>query len=223
MTFNDLFNDIYSSMMQEATSNNDTHIIKEKLYPKINAILSTPVGDRKFKQLVGMFMDKNAVKLHKSGPCDMIPFGDIDKAGFFNLFKIDSKEVVGYVDEVIQHMGAKGKFLLLRNNPIFFVFYCCIRYYTIKKDTKGVNTALAIYALSNYPSVYSTSFKYNPNEAVMQYTMDNISDKFIMKQGKHVFGGLFLSINHSYDFLKPYINDASDKEIIRFIQRIRND
>ena len=57
----------------------------------------------------------------------------------------------------------------------------------------------------------------------MQYTMDNLSEKFLMKQGKHLFGGLFLSINHSYQFLKPYMEDASDKEIIRFIQRIRND
>ena len=221
MSFGDFYQEI-CSCMTEATKT-DTHIIKEKLYPKIESVLSTSAGDRKFKQIVGMFMDKNSVKLHKSGPCDMIPFGDIDKQMFYNLFKIDGKEVVSYVDEVVKTLGTNSDFKLLRNNPIFWVFYCCIRYYTLKKDQKGINTALAIYALSNYPSVYSTSFKYKPNEAVMQYTMDNLSEKFLMKQGKHLFGGLFLSINHSYQFLKPYMEDASDKEIIRFIQRIRND
>ena len=44
-----------------------------------------------------------------------------------------------------------------------------------------------------------------------------------MKQGGHVFGGLFLSINNSFRFLKQFMKDASDLEFIRFIQRIRND
>ena len=57
----------------------------------------------------------------------------------------------------------------------------------------------------------------------MQYTMDNLSEKYLMKQAGHVFGGLFLSINHSYEFLKSHMDDSSDVEIIRFIQRIRND
>lgn len=199
----------------------DTHIIVENLYPRIASILDTPLGDRKFKQLVGAFMDKNNEKLHTSGPVYLIPFADIDKAQFFTLFKIEQKEVEKIVEEILKAMP--GDFKLLKGNPIFWVFYCCIRYYTLKKDDKGLNTSLAIYALAAYPSVFHVFFKYPPNEAVMQYTMDNLSEKYLMKQGGHVFGGLFLSIKHSYKFLESSIKDASDKEVIRFIQRIRND
>lgn len=209
-------------MMEDANSIT-SYIIKEKLYPKIEAVLSTSIGDKKFKQIVGAYMDRNSVKLHTSGPVYMIPFGDTDKAMFFNLFKITGKEVTKYVEEVTKKISSTSDFKLLHNNPIFWVFYCCIRYYTIKKDKKGINTSLAIYALSVYPSLFSVFFKYGANEAVMQYTMDNLSEKYIMKQGGHVFGGLFLSINHSYEFLSPFMIDAADKEIIRFIQRIRND
>ena len=200
-----------------------SHIIKERLYPKIEAVLSTPAGDRKFKQIVGSYMDKNSTKLHTSGPVHMVPFGDMDKQMYFNLFNITAKEVTAMVDEITKKISTQTDFKLLHNNPIFWVFYCCIRYYTLKKDQKGLNTALAIYALSVYPSLFSLFFKYGANEGVMQYTMDNLSEKYLMKQAGHVFGGLFLSINHSYDFLKNTIPDASDLDIIRFIQRIRND
>jgi hypothetical protein len=201
----------------------NSYILKNNLYPKIEAVLSTPIGDRKFKQIVGSYMDRNSAKLHTSGPVYMIPFADTDKAMFFSLFNITAKDVQVYVDEITKSISATTDFKLLRNNPIFWIFYCCIRYYHIKKDTKGLNTALAVYALSVYPSVFSVFFKHGANEAVMQYTMDNLSEKYLMKQGGHLFGGLFLSINHSYEFLKQFIVDASDAEAIRFIQRIRND
>ena len=219
-----MFDNIYEfvdNFIIEAST--DSRIIVEKLYPKIDAVLSTSQGDKKFKQLVGNYMDRNSVTLHKSGPTKMIPFGDNDKAMFYQLFNIDEKEVKGYVKEVTSKLGITSDFLLLTNNPMFWIFYCCIRYYTLKKDTKGINTALAIYALSVYPSVFSVFFKYGANEGVMQYTIDHLSEKYLIKQGGHLFGGLFLSIQHSYSFLAPSIKEGADKDIIRFIQRIRND
>lgn len=213
---------LFDSVFTEADKAS-SYIIKEQLYPKIATILDTPVGDRKFKQLVGNYMDRNSVKLHTSGPMYMIPFGDVDKGEFFKLFEMKSSDVEKMVVTITKSISATTDFKLLKGNPIFWVFYCCIRYYTIKKDDKGLNTSLAIYALSAYPSVFHVFFKYPPDQGVMQYTMDNLTEKYLMKQGGHVFGGLFLSIKHSYEFLKPAMIDASDAEIIRFIQRIRND
>lgn len=215
--------DAIDELFSEAESSEASHLMLDAMYPRISAVLSTPAGDKRFKQIVGAYMDRNNEKLHTSGPVYMIPFGDVDKAQFFTLFKIEPKEIQDLVIKITEKINNKSDFKLLRNNPIFWVFYLCIRYYTLKKDEKGLNTALVIYALSVYPSVYHVFFPHQPNEAVMQYTMDHLSEKYLMKQAGHVFGGLFLSIKHSYAFLNPYLKDASDAEIIRFIQRIRND
>ena len=202
----------------------DTYFTVNEIYPKVEKTLSTTNGDRQFKRLVGSFMDRNSEKLHTSGPVYLIPFGDKDKAEYFKLFDINASEIRTVVDKVITATtGSKSDFKLLRGNPIFWLFYCCIRYYHLHNDEKGLNTALAIYALSVYPSIFSRLFKYGANEAVMQYTMDHLSEKFIMKQQGHVFGGLFESIKHSYAFLSPFMADGNDKEVIRWIQRIRND
>lgn len=204
-------------------SDNNTKIMLQKLYPIIESKLSTPVGDRKFKQLVGQYMDRNNEKLHTSGPVYLIPFGDTDKQGYYDLFEIDPKEVVSLVNDVLKGMNAVGEFKLLKNNPIFWIFYLCIRYYYIKNDKQGLNVSLAIYALAVYPSVFHKYFKYEVDAGVMQYTIDNLTEKFIIKQQGHIFGALFVSIQHSFDFLKGSMKGCEDKEIIRFIQRIRND
>lgn len=214
--------DLFDEILLEA-NDSDSHICMERLYPKVEKLLSTPVGDKKFKQLVGKFMDKNNEKLHTPGPQYLIPFADNDKAEYFNLFDIDIKEVVSMVDDITESLGSKSDFKLLRGNPIFWVFYCCIRYYHLKKDKQGLNCALAIYALAAYPSVFSLFFKYEPNPGVMQYTMDNLSEKYLIKQEGSIFNGLFKSINNSFNFLSQFMKDGSDKEVIRWIQRIRND
>ena len=213
-----------ADIITEASASGKGYIVRDRLYPAIQATLSTPVGDKKFKQFVGSFIDRNSSKLHTSGPVYLIPFADIDKSIVYQIFGIDQKMVVDIVKDVIKEIGgSKSEFKLLTNNPIFWVFYCCIRYYHIKKDKKGINTALAIYALADYPAVFSTFFPNGVNEPTMQYTIDSLTDKFIIKQAGHIFGALTISIEHSYKFLSPYMVDCHDKEIIRFIQRIRND
>ena len=201
----------------------DTYIIKTKLYPIVESVLSTSMGDRKFKDAVGKFIDRNNDKLKTPGPLYMIAFTDIDKAEFFNIFGISPDDVVKLAIEITSTINASD-FKYLKQNPVFWLFLCCIRYYTIKKDVKGVNTALIIYSLSVYPSIFNKYFKYEVSSpGVMAYTIDSLTDKFIIKKQNHIFGALTFSIQNSYKFLQRALIDGSDKECIRFIQRIRND
>ena len=217
-----------AEMMLEAVDLSKSYIIRDQLYPKVATVLKTPVGDRRFKMTVGKFVDKNADKLHTSGPQYMIPFADIDKGMFYKVFDITEKEINEITKQVIALLrGQSGTadFKLLSNNPIFWLFYCVIRYYSTEtKDTRGLNTALIIYALAVYPSIFSKYFKFGVSDVgAMQYTVDHLTEKFILKKTGHVFGMLTTSIQNSYNFLKESIGDGSDKEVVRFIQRIRND
>ena len=55
LVYENSVDEIYELITEAA---NDTHIMLENLYPKIEAVLSTPRGDRIFKNLVGRFMDR---------------------------------------------------------------------------------------------------------------------------------------------------------------------
>lgn len=217
-----LFDDIMgSSLMMEAST--ETHMIRDAIYPQVEKTLSTPKGNREFREAVRKFIDKNHANLYTSGPVNMVAFTDMDKKAFFDIFDMDENEVKKVITEMTKTVNDKANWRLMRQNPIFCLFYECIRYYTLKKDTSGINTALAIYALSVYPSVFSVSFKYGANAQVMQYTVDNLTQKHLFKQMGNVFSTLMASIQNSYRFLQPGFADSPDSEIIRWTSRIRND
>jgi hypothetical protein len=204
-------------------SSSDTYIVRDALYTRIATVLNNEHMDRKFKQLVGDFIDKNNTKLRTPGPQYMIAFGDRDKKGFYDVLGFTEEEIIDVVVKVTSNLNSSN-FHYLRKNPILWILYYCIRYYTLKKDSKGLNTALAIYALAVYPALFDGYFQYEVSDpGCMAYTMDNLTQKFIFKQQGHLFGALTFSIQQSYKFLKTGVVDGSDMEAIRFIQRIRND
>lgn len=214
-------NQYQSSIKME--SGEETYIITNDIYPIVSKVLSTPQGDKKFRELIRRFIDRNSSKLQTAGPVYLVPFTDADKEEFFHLFNTTKAELNASITTMTKMVNDKASWKLLRQNPIFCLFYECIRYYTLKKNETGVNSSLAIYALAVYPSVFSMVFQYGADPDVMQYTMDNLSAKYILKQSKNVFNGLVVSIQNSYKFLKESIIDGNDKEVLRFIARIRND
>lgn len=206
----------------EASTSNST-IIRDEIYPIIESVLSTPEGNKLFAKEVEAYINRHSEALHEPCPITLIPFADNDKAIFFGLFGIKDSDIKKIIHEMTTAVSDQANFKLVRQNPIFTVFYCCIRFYTLKNDQVGINRSLIIYALSAYPSIFSKYFKHGANPGVMKYTADTLTNKFIIKQQGHVFGALNVSIQNSYKFLKPFFKDGNDTEVIRFIQRIRND
>lgn len=202
---------------------NSSYLFRDNIYPNVEAVLSTPQGNKDFREMVRKYIDRNATKLNTAGPVYLVPFTDNDKNGYFKLFNINKADVVKVITEYTKSVTSMSDWKLMRNNPIFFVFYCCIRYYTITKNESGVNTALAIYALAAFPSVMDKYFKYGANPAVMQYTIDHMTEKFMIKQKHTLLATLCASITNSYQFLKPDFVDMEDIKVTKFIQRIRND
>ena len=221
-TFDKLYYGL-DDVFTEATGKAETTIIREQIYPIVEKVLSDPNGDRKFRLLVKKFLDKNASKLNTAGPTYMIPFTDDDKEEFFKCFGTSKNDLVKPIVKMTNLVNDKAGWKSLRQNPIFCLFYCCIRYYTIKKDEKGLNTALIIYALSVYPSRYSVFFQYGANPDIMDYTIDNLSARFLFKKEGSVLATLLSSIKNSYEFHKKDFPEGTDDSVISWVSRIRND
>lgn len=218
----DLYGDEMYELTNEATAVK-SYVLRDAIYPGVEAVLKTPAGDRQFKKLVEMFIDRNSEKLNEPCPINLIAFTDNDKNDYYRLFNTSEPILKKVIKEALTNVSDVAKFRLVNQNPIFVVLYCVIRYYTLKKDTKGVNIATAIYALAAYPSIFSKYFKYGANEGVMRYTADQLTEKYIFKTAGNVFGALTTSMNSSYSFLKPFFTTMEDVEVVRFIQRVRND
>lgn len=217
-----LNSEVFTEVSQNLNPIPHTFFMRDELYSKVSECLKDPINDRKFKALVGKYIDNNHTKLHTIGPLYQIVFYN-EKKDFFNCFSTSEKEINAIASKVIAKIPSNSKFKYLTNNPIFWLFYCVIRYYYLKNDTQGLNTALIIYAIAVYPSVYKLVFPHQPNPGIMQYTIEHLSERFIIKQQGDLFGMLYSSINRSFEYHKQFMETFTDGQIISFIERIHND
>ena len=210
-------------VVEEATTLQETFLIRDRIYPTVEKVLSSPEGHRKFSNAVAAFVNRNASKLQAIGPVYLIPFTKNDEANFFEIFGIDEKEVVAIVKEVTSMINEKARWMLITQHPLYTVLFCAARYYTIKKDSKGLNNVLIITALAFYPSIFSKYFEYEPDKNVMHYTIDNLSERFTIKKVNTIFSTLTVTIQSAWKYHEKNIIHGADENCTRFIQRVQND
>lgn len=209
------------AFMEAAVKN--TTILKDLIYPIVEKTFTTQANVRKYKMLISQFFEKNTPKLTTPGPQYLIVFGDADKDEFYKLFGITKEEIVFAMKNVIKSAGSSAEFKYLTNNPFLSFLYYIIRYFTLHHDDKALNATLGLFSIDVYWSIFTKYFPNGVIEPVMNYTIDNLTDKFIIKKAGTIFGALTESAKHSYEFHKSKIRTGNDPDCIAFLQRIRND
>lgn len=207
--------------MLEAASVNK--YIMNAIYPKIKKTLDDGSNRAAFSRLVGQYVNNNREILEAPGPTKQMVFPSSEHDKYYKLFDISASEVKSVIKIAVSHINSKAQFQLVQNNPIFCLFYGVLRYFTINKDLKGLNAALMVTVISNYPSIFRKYFAYPLDPLVVQYTVDNLSGHYILKTSNTIFDALLTIIQNSYKFHAKNFVEGSDQSIINFIQRVRND
>lgn len=201
----------------------DTTILRDRLYPKVEECLKVPANVKKLKKIISDFVEKNTDKLTTPGPQYLIVFGDQDKDLYYKLFEMKKEEVLSAMKDVVKETGSKSDFKYLLGNPFLALLYYIIRYFTYHKDEKALNGCLSMFAIDVYWSIFTKYFPNGVLEPFMNYTIDNLTDKFIIKKAGTIFAALTESARRSYGFHESKIKSGNDAECVSFMQRIRND
>lgn len=216
-------NEIVEELLLMEASIEHTFKLKAVVEKSIFTVLSTPEGRRKYKRIQDEYINRNMEKLSTAGPMYLIVFGDNDQKAYLDLFSINKEDIKAAVTEITAKTGSNSDFKFLRQNPILVVLYFCIRYFTLENDKQGVNATLAIFALGIYWSKFTKYFPKGVIGPVMEYTIDNMTEKFMIKKCGNIFNTLVTSINQSYNFHKKRFYEGGDDDVVAFMQRISND
>ena len=103
------FGDMIDPMYYAEASNTITYNIRDSLYPKIEAVLGTDTGKKKFNNIIGKYVSRNNDKLMTAGPQYLIPFTYADKDEYFKLFDITDSEVNKIIDKTTKEVNDKMK------------------------------------------------------------------------------------------------------------------
>lgn len=159
------------------------------LYPYIEKAFSNKNLSNKYQMAIKKFIDRNHEALFAIGPLHRIYFKDDDRELLYNIIGISEKKVLEIMKEDKLYVSYSKKWNFM--TPFRLMALFVVRYYTIKKMEKEKQNAIMYLVFSFYWSLQVRQFPYPPNENVMNYTINNLSNKYKLKQ----LGNLYASLD----------------------------
>lgn len=198
-------------MATESKSSNS--VLLNELYPLIEKGLSKPENVGKIRRAVSDYLDRNTDKLTTLGPVYRTIFSENDMNKIYEAIEVNPEEI----KRIVQSSPTiKGQWKIMNNifNPTIAMV---IRYFTIKNNQEMITSTLIYLTLSMYPSLHFKYFKHEPNEQIMNYTINNLSNKFKIKQMGTMYHALIDTTQVCYKTNSNKLVRGTDKDIVDFI------
>lgn len=189
-------------------------VLLKKLAPQVDSALSNKHKVKELELLIGNYLDRNVDKLTTSGPIHRTIFSDEETRKFFSIMDIDPNNVRAILKE---SNYIRGQWQIM-NNPFNSVAALAIRYFKMTKQEHMMKAMITYLTLSMYPSLHYKYFKYEPNENIMNFTINNLSNKYKIKTTSTIYEALVETTQLSDKTYSRNIIRATDKDITDYIQ-----
>lgn len=190
-----------------------TSVVTEFLYPYIEKGLVNKQNQRKIISIVSTYIDKNSTKLSTAGPSKRTIFSDSDRNHVYSLFDIDLNSLKKIVKQS-NYIKSSWKIV---TDPFNLVMMMMIRYCHHHKLEELRRACIVYLTLSMYPSLHYKYFKYEPNEAIMQYTINNLSGKYKIRTSGNILNALVETTTTSDTTYAKNLMQGNDKFITDYI------
>ena len=190
-----------------------TSVILANIYPKVEQAFTSKETQRKFSAIVASYVDRNVNRLSTAGPSKRTLFSDMERNKVYDLINFDPKLCKAIVKQS-NYIKASWKIV---NDPFNLVMMMILRYAKLNQLDQINQLAVTYLTLSMYPSLHYKYFKFEPNEAIMQYTINNLSNKFKVKQVGNILQALVDTTALADKTYDKNIRHANDKELTDYI------
>lgn len=190
-----------------------TKVIVDELYSTVEAHLSKKENVVKLRHSIEDYIDKNTEKLGKLGPVDRTLFSSADEMKLFEPIGLTPQRV----KEAMKKSPAYKAHWEVTKKEFNTAAPLALRYFTMKNNDEMARIVLIYFILSMYPARHHRYFRYGVNEQIMQYTINNLSNKYKIKQLGTMLHAIIDTAEVAYKTYKVNIKSGTDKEIVDFI------
>lgn len=186
----------------------------------VAALVADKPRFNKLKTHVEKYFDTHSEQLNYIAPTKRLIFAreGIDGMIFLNALDIKPRDLTREINSI----KSVSKISSVIKEPVYVVLALIIRELLLQNRKQEADMFLMYLSLALYSSIQYRTFKYEPNENVVRYTINRISNKFYFKQYGTVFKAIYqiaqgLANNNSSTLIKD-----SDKDIIEYIMFLRS-
>lgn len=162
------------------------------------------------------FIDVNNETLYDIGPNYRLFIDDKDRGYLFEITGITETELKN-IFKTINDIDEKWTII----TPFNILSTLMIRECVLSKKTKLSNLLIMHLTLSLYSSLQFKYFKYLPNRAAMEYTINNMTNKYLIKK----YGVLYKALEHiaikSHEKYEKDLIRGNDLDIKNYIMNLR--
>ena len=204
-------------LLLEATCKSGSSVLVQELYPTVSANLSNPNNVNDLSFAIAKYIDRNSQILYDIGIAKKIVFLESDKNAIYDACGL-TKEAIRQAIKKSPYIKTSWKIL---NEPLNTAAVLAIRYFTIQNNAGMVQNLLIYYSMYFYASLHHKYLKFDANENIMEYTINNLSNKFKIKQ----LGSLFETIKHivmtSHETYKQDLIRGEDGDLAKYVSSIK--
>lgn len=190
-------------------------VIVSELYPIVEHNLQKKENVAKLKKVIENYLDKNHDKLATLGPTQKILFSESDKHALYDAVGLEPQQIKS-VTKKAKNVG----WLIDGVHPFNSAAALAIRYFKITKNKNMANLTMIYLTLSLYPSIHYKYFKYSPNEKIMNYTINNLSNKYKIKKTGVLLTALIETADGSDENYHNELIRGTDVDINNYVSGI---
>lgn len=157
---------------------NEDYVLYNTLGSRIEISLSNPTTTKNLMKAIQSYADKHSGILLSMDLSTRLIHSDTDKSIIYTATGITAKEV----EETIARSTVIKSTWKIANNPFYILSLLIISYYTKNNKMPEADAVTVYVSYLLYVASHKGSFKFLPNKAIMDYTLNNLSNRFFIKQ-----------------------------------------
>ena len=192
------------------------YVLRDTLGPRIDKAM-TPANIKKLDAGISAYIDRNSNILLSLDLSKRYSFSDSDRNVLFQFVGITEAEIKTELKKTNIYLGNKK-----HSNPFYILTILVAHTFLKRKDTKHAMVVLQYMSLMMYVSIHYGSFQYNPNKAVMDYTIAHLDQSFRIRHMSSLFEFLDDNTRVAFDTYQDRIERATDSDITWVIDAVHN-
>ena len=197
------------------------YTLRDKYFPLVEK--SMPKMGREFSKYIAHYRDKNSATLSSPYFLNYPVFSVSDKNIVFTTAGVNEDEMSDTIKVIVDQMK-KDLGIASKDNftPISTTLLMIVKYYLDNNKQEQMEEVCHYIGYSIYWSIFSKFFKhFLPRKETVYYTVNQLSNKFILKQLGSIDELLFYTINQTIIKYKTRIQRMSDAEIYYVIDAMK--
>jgi hypothetical protein len=201
-----------------AKNDYSTFVAKNKMYPIVKDNLNE--SSKKFIYYIQRYIDKNH---------DILFSKNLNQL-YWNRGNGEDSEIIyksigcdeDFINNIINESGQTNNNWKTYNKPWNWALVNIIKYYFDNKQEKELSLALLYLSFSMYATLFYKYFRFAPNENIMDYTVNNLSNRYDLKKLGSLIKVLQKVSMGCHDKYKEYLLDKNfcDRYIIEYVMNL---